>query len=150
MAELADAGDLKSPGGNAVRVRSPPPAPIEFWEKVASAAFSHIRRIFMLLIIHFLIIAVLAVLGLVFRKGKGTFLIAGYNTASKAAKEKIDEKKLCRYMSRLMFVLAGCWLIIAACEIFGKIWLLWLGLAMFLISVLIGIIYMNTGGRISK
>ena len=46
----------------------------------------------MLLIIHFLIIAVLAVLGLVFRKGKGTFLIAGYNTASKAAKEKIDEK----------------------------------------------------------
>ncbi len=104
----------------------------------------------MLLIIHFLIIAVLAVLGLVFRKGKGTFLIAGYNTASKAAKEKIDEKELCRYMSRLMFVLAGCWLIIAACEIFGKIWLLWLGLAMFLISVLIGIIYMNTGGRISK
>lgn len=53
-------------------------------------------------------------------------------------------------MSRLMFVLAGCWLIIAACEIFGKIWLLWLGQAMFLISVLIGIIYMNTGGRISK
>ena len=104
----------------------------------------------MLLIIHFLIIAVLAVLGLVFRKGKGTFLIAGYNTASKAAKDKIDENKLCRYMSRLMFVLAGCWLIIAACEIFGKIWLLWLGLAMFLISVLIGIIYMNTGGRISK
>ena len=90
MAELADAGDLKSPGGNAVRVRSPPPAPLEFMERVAAAAFSHIRRIFMLLIMHFLIIAVFAILGLVFRKGKGAFLIAGYNTASRAAKEKIE------------------------------------------------------------
>ena len=104
----------------------------------------------MLLIIHFLIIAVFVVLGLVFRKGKGAFLIAGYNTASKATKETIDESKLCRYISRLMFVLAGCWLIITSCELFGKIWLLWIGLALFLVSIIIGVIYINTGGRILK
>ena len=104
----------------------------------------------MLLIIHFLIIAVCVVLGLLFRKGKGAFLIAGYNTASRAAKERDDEKKLCLYVSRLMFVLAGCWLIIAACELFGKIWLLWLGLVLFLLSTIIGVIYINTGGRILK
>lgn len=28
--------------------------------------------------------------------GKGSWLIAGYNTASKKEKEKYDEKKLCR------------------------------------------------------
>ena len=104
----------------------------------------------MLLTIHLLITASLLVLGLIFRMGKGAFLIAGYNTASRAQKEQIDEKKLCRYMSRLMFVLAGCWLIITACEVFGKIWLLWLGLGLFLISVVFGVIYINTGGRIKK
>lgn len=104
----------------------------------------------MLLTIHLFITALFVILGLVFRKGKGTFLIAGYNTASKAAKERIDEKKLCRYMSRLMFALAGCWLIITACEAFGKIWLLWLGLALFLITTIFGVIYINTGGRIRK
>ena len=104
----------------------------------------------MLLTIHLLITASLLVLGLIFRMGKGAFLIAGYNTASRAQKEQIDEKKLCRYMSRLMFVLAGCWLIITACEVFGKIWLLWLGWGLFLISVVFGVIYINTGGRIKK
>ena len=44
----------------------------------------------MLLTIHLLIVALFVVLGLVFRKGKGAFLIAGYNTASKAKKDGID------------------------------------------------------------
>lgn len=104
----------------------------------------------MLLTIHLLITAIFIILGLVFRKGKGTFLIAGYNTASKTAKERIDETKLCRYMSRMMFALAGSWLIIALCEVFGQIWLLWLGLALFLFIVIFGVIYINTGGRINK
>ena len=104
----------------------------------------------MLLIIHFLISGIFVVLGLVFRMGKGAFLIAGYNTASREAKEKIDKQKLCRYMSRLMFVLAGSWLIIAACELFGKIWLLWLGLVVFMTAVITGVIYINTGNRIVK
>lgn len=104
----------------------------------------------MLLTIHLLIVALLVVLGLVFRKGKGAFLIAGYNTASKAKKDGIDENKLCRYMSILMFILAGCWLIITACEVFGQIWLLWLGLALFLITCVAAVIYLNTGGRIQK
>ena len=104
----------------------------------------------MLLTIHLLITALFVILGLVFRKGKGKFLIAGYNTASKAQKEKIDEQKLCRYMSILMFALAGCWLIITACEIFGRIWLLWLGLALSLLTAIVGVIYINTGGRIRR
>ena len=104
----------------------------------------------MLLTIHLIIIALFLLLGILFRKGKGTFLIAGYNTASRQTREKIDEKKLCRYMSRLMFALAACWLIIAFCEISGETVFLWLGLAAFLLVAIIGVIYINTGGRILK
>lgn len=48
----------------------------------------------MLLLIHGIIAGVLILLGVLFLNGKGSFLIAGYNTASKAEKEKMDEKKL--------------------------------------------------------
>ena len=46
-------------------------------------------------------------LGVLFSMGRGAVLIAGYNTASKAEKEKYDEKALCRFMGKLMFALAG-------------------------------------------
>ena len=52
-------------------------------------------------------------LGVVFLRGKGTDLISGYNTASVEEKMKTDEKKLCRFMGKLMFALAACWLALA-------------------------------------
>lgn len=39
------------------------------------------------------------IIGIFLFNGKGRWLIAGYNTASKEEKEKYDEKKLCRAMS---------------------------------------------------
>ena len=62
--------------------------------------------------------------GVIFLNGKGAFLIAGYNTTSKAEKQKTDEKKLCSFMGKMMFILAGCWLVIASSEIFKAMWLL--------------------------
>lgn len=38
--------------------------------------------------------------------GKGSWLIAGYNTLSKEEKEKYDEKKLCTAMGTMCAVLA--------------------------------------------
>ncbi|WP_273477336.1 DUF3784 domain-containing protein [Faecalicoccus acidiformans] len=54
----------------------------------------------------FLVIVFLA-LSLVFFMGKGSFLIAGYNTSGKAEKAKYDEKRLCRFVgiATLMFSL---------------------------------------------
>ncbi len=104
----------------------------------------------MLLIVHLLFAALFVVLGLAFRKGKGIFLIAGYNTASAEEKAKIDEKKLCKYMSQLMFALAGCWLVVACSEIFHKMALLWVGLGLFCIVCVGGVLYMNTGNRLTK
>jgi preprotein translocase subunit SecG len=103
-----------------------------------------------MLIIHLVVAAVFVILGILFLNGKGSFLIAGYNTASKAQKENIDEKKLCNYTGKLMFVLAGCFLVIAASDIFGKAWLLWTGLVLSLIAAIGGVVYMNTGSRLKK
>lgn len=38
--------------------------------------------------------------------GKGTWLIAGYNTSSKKEKEKYDEKKLCSVMGSMCAIIA--------------------------------------------
>lgn len=45
-----------------------------------------------------IITLIFAVISITFLLGKGSFLIAGYNTANKEEKQKYDEKKLCRVM----------------------------------------------------
>lgn len=52
-----------------------------------------------------IITLIFAVLSIVFLLGKGSFLIAGYNTASKEEKQRYDEKKLCRLMGIGFFVI---------------------------------------------
>ena len=95
-------------------------------------------------------IALFLVLGLIFSQGKGAFLIAGYNTASKAEKAKYDEKALCRFMGKLMFALAAAWVPIALSALLDQMWLLWLGLGLFLAVCIGGVVYMNTGHRFEK
>ncbi len=104
----------------------------------------------MLLAIHGAVVGALVLLGIIFLKGKGSFLIAGYNTASKAEKEKIDEKKLCTCVGMLMYALAGCFFIVMLSDIFHKMWILWLGLGLVFAVSIGGIIYINTGDRIKK
>lgn len=96
-----------------------------------------------LLAARLLVSASFLVLGIVFSRGKGTSLIAGYNTASPAEKAKYDEKKLCKAMSRLMFVLALCWLVIALSDLCRTMWLLWLGLGLFVAASIGGCVYID-------
>ena len=95
-------------------------------------------------------VVLFVILGLVFRSGRGAFLIAGYNTASEKEKAETDERKLCKYMGRLMFLLAGCQLVMMSSQVFGKLWLLWLGLALFFLTAIGGVVFLNTGDRLKK
>ena len=104
----------------------------------------------MLLAIHCGMILVFLLLGMVFSRGKGAFLIAGYNTASQKEKAKYDEKALCRCLGKLMFALAGTWIPIALSALLDRMWLLWLGLGLFLAVCFGGVIYMNTGNRFRR
>jgi preprotein translocase subunit SecG len=96
------------------------------------------------------IVALFILLGIILSMGKGANLIAGYNTASEADKAKIDEKKLCKYVGRLMFVLASCMSLLVLSFLLKSKALEWIGLGLFLVSIAIGLIWINTGGRILK
>ena len=100
--------------------------------------------------VHVIVAALFVLLGVMFLRGKGASLIAGYNTASPKEKAATDEKKLCRYMGRLMFALAGCFVITAIGDFIGSMALFWLGLAAFLATAIVGAILANTGDRFRK
>lgn len=102
------------------------------------------------LVIHLSVAALFVVLGIVFLRGKGANLISGYNTASVEEKMKTDEKKLCRFMGKLMFALAACWLVAASSEVFHTKALLGAGIVLFLVVIIVGLIYANTGHRFEK
>ena len=91
--------------------------------------------------------AVFVLLGILFSRGKGAFLIAGYNTASAAEKARYDEKALCRFMGKLMFALAACQAVMGLGAAWAGMWLYWLGIALFLAAAVGGVIYANTGRR---
>lgn len=57
--------------------------------------------------------ALFAVLSVLLISGRGSSLIAGYNTASKEEKEKYDEKKLCKVVGYGMAVITILLLVIA-------------------------------------
>lgn len=94
--------------------------------------------------------ALFVLLGVLFSRGKGAFLIAGYNTASAAEKAKYDEKALCRFMGKLMFALAACQAVMGLGAAWAGMWLYWVGIVLFLVSVVGGVIYANTGRRFQK
>ena len=104
----------------------------------------------MLLVVLLFIAALFIAFGIIFASGKGINLIAGYNTASQYEKAHTDEKKLLKAMSVFMFVLAGCFLVSASGEIFHVKLLIWIGQALFVASLIAGLIYLNTGKRFRK
>lgn len=90
------------------------------------------------------------VFGLVFMRGKGAFLIAGYNTSSKEAKAKYDEKALCGFMGKIMFSFAACLLITAISDLINNMILQWTGIVLFFCIAVFALIYSNTGNRFRK
>lgn len=104
----------------------------------------------MTLLIEVGIMLLFLLIGVVFSMGKGAFLIAGYNTASKAEKARYDEKALCRFMGKIMFALAGCQGIMALGILVVGMWLFWVGIAAFLAVIFGTVIYANTGNRFKK
>ena len=96
------------------------------------------------------VIAILLLLGILFSKGKGAFLIAGYNTAGLEEKKKYDEKALCRFVGKLMTALAGCCAGIALGTALDCMALVWCGIILQILLVFAAVIYANTGNRFRK
>ena len=71
-------------------------------------------------------------------------------TSSRAEKGKYDEKALCRFMGKMMFLLAACFLITILSDLLGYMAFLWIGWGLFLAVIVFMLIYSNTGNRFKK
>lgn len=102
----------------------------------------------------FLVIAVIIlIIGLIIKFKKVTWLISGYNTASKAKQAEYDKEKLSKYFSGFLFVLAGTYFFWGiALLIFPQYndLLLWCGFGCSFIVIVAGMIYLNIGNKLKK
>jgi len=104
-------------------------------------------------IVFFMSALILAVLGILIRFKKASFLISGYNTSSKEEKAKYDEVKLCNFVGNLLFVLSGILFSLGVFKLLNLAYFKYIlnaGISLLVIIIIISIIYMNTGNRFKK
>ena len=91
-----------------------------------------------------IVFVIFAVLSIVLLSGHGSWVISGYNTASKEEKEKYDEKKLCRTMGVGMSVISVLILIMGLFENVLPAFFVYIALGIILVNVVVIIILGNT------
>jgi Ca2+/Na+ antiporter len=95
----------------------------------------------------------LFVVGLFVKYKKVTWLISGYNTASKEKKAEYDVEKLTKHVGNFLFILAGTYLfwgiLLLLLPQYTEL-IIWLGFGSSFIVIIAGIIYLNTGKRLMK
>ncbi|MDM5209531.1 DUF3784 domain-containing protein [Cytobacillus kochii] len=100
--------------------------------------------IYIIILIPFLIFAI------VLSKGKGAWLIAGFNTMSDSEKAKYNRVALCKFMSKVIYGICLSILLLALSDLLKLTWLYILGMVLFVAILLFTIIYANTGDRFKK
>ena len=90
------------------------------------------------------------ILGIVFACGKGTFLIAGYNTLPEENKARYDARKILRDMSRMMFSCVGCMAVGILGSIVDAPWLVVLGVVLTVLVIVFFLIRINRESKRSR
>ncbi len=93
---------------------------------------------------------VMIALSVVLMRGKGAWLIAGYNTLDKKEKDQYDHTALCKFMGKYLLSVSLLLPVIPIGAIFKINWLGFVFGAYVLLSVVFVIIYCNTGNRFKK
>lgn len=94
-----------------------------------------------------IVFAVFLILSIVLLTGRGSWLIAGYNTASEEEKSKYDEKKLCRITGAGMLVITVMVLIMELGKSILPAAFAYVFLAVTIIDCVVIIVLMNTVGK---
>ena len=103
--------------------------------------------------VFFLPTAILLIVGWLIKYKKVTWLISGYNTASKQEKQRYDIEKLCKYMGNFIFILAGIFFLMAIINVLISGYaemVIWIGFGVLAVAIVCGIVYLNTGNRVKK
>ena len=91
-----------------------------------------------------IVFGIFAVISIILLSGHGSWLISGYNTASKEEKKKYDEKKLCRTMGVGMSIIAILALIMGLLENILPAFFVYIALGIIVVDVVVIIILENT------
>ena len=91
-----------------------------------------------------IVFVIFAVLSIVLLSGHGSWVISGYNTASREEKEKYDEKKLCRTMGIGMSIIAILILIMGLFESVLPAFFVYIAVGIIVVDVVVIIILGNT------
>ncbi|WOV87897.1 DUF3784 domain-containing protein [Sporosarcina oncorhynchi] len=102
------------------------------------------------MVIILLVIGLFLGLGVVLFNGKGSFLIAGFNTMPSEEKEKYDVIALCKFVGKMMFALAFSMFFWFLSEAYDSQLLFYIGLILFLALVAFMLIFINTRDRFKK
>ncbi|RXI75746.1 hypothetical protein DP128_09180 [Clostridium tetani] len=92
-----------------------------------------------LMLIAWIVVGIFAILSITLLLGKGSFLIAGYNTSSKEEKEQYNEKKLCRAMGVMLLSLTITTILLITNKIMSSYYGIFV-----VISSIVVTIYINT------
>ena len=90
-----------------------------------------------------IVFVIFAVLSIVLLSGHGSWVISGYNTASKEEKEKYDEKKLCRTMGIGMSIISILILIMGLFESVLPAFFVYIAVGIIVVDVVVIIILGN-------
>jgi len=82
--------------------------------------------------------------------GRGSFLIAGFNTMSDEKRAEYDEKALCKAVGWLLLLMAIFMLLFPLAIHLDLMWLFWLTFVPFIVLPFAFVIYANTGNRFKK
>ena len=98
-------------------------------------------------IIYGILILLFLALGVLFARGRGQKLIAGYNTMSESERERVDEQKLLKIMRNGMFVFAGCMALSLIGALTGIRPLMDLGAVLLVVEAVVLVILANTKAK---
>lgn len=101
-------------------------------------------------IVNFIFIIPLLILAFFLSKGKGAFLIAGYNTMSDEEKAQYDEAALCKFMAKIMYGLCFSIFLWGLSEVLKMNILFVIGLVLFMCLIFFALTYLNTGNRFKR
>lgn len=90
------------------------------------------------------------IIGLVLLSGHGAMMIAGYNTATKEKREKINEKALCKAVGIFVIAIGVIIGLIIPAAYWSIAWLVYALMALIIISSILLLIYINKSKRFKK
>jgi uncharacterized membrane protein YidH (DUF202 family) len=97
-----------------------------------------------------IIILLMIIMAVFLINGKGSFLIAGYNTMNKHEKEKHDKKAISFFTGWLLIFMSVGMIALFIGSFLDIEWLLYCGIALIIVIPISGAIYMNTSSRFKK